>query len=69
MFYGMWFITLFAVGLIVTSCQQMNHENARQALQIFCSAHRNEIIQSLLTPEQQRAGQIVCSAVGMHLGQ
>ena len=46
-----------------------HRETARQALAIFCAAHRNEIIQTLLTPEQQRAGQVVCAAVGMNLGQ
>jgi hypothetical protein len=44
------------------------HETAQHALRVFCAAHRNEIVQTLLTPEQQRAGQIVCSAVGMNLG-
>jgi len=56
---------------MLIGCEQMqqHQETAQQALRIFCAAHRNEIIQTLLTPEQQRAGQIVCSAVGMHLGQ
>lgn len=58
---------LAALGL--TGCQGMTqHETAQHALQVFCSLHKSEIFATLLTPQQQQAGTIVCQAIGQPLG-
>lgn len=65
-------ISLLFVFCIVAlaGCEvfQANQENARHALQVFCSLHKNDIFSVLLTPEQTRAGNIVCGAIGQKLG-
>jgi hypothetical protein len=65
------YAALCAVGLMLGSCEQFGEhkETARQALSVFCTLKQVDIIRdALLTPEQQRAGAVVCSAVGMSLG-
>ena len=66
------FLVPACMFLVLASCEQMqqHRETAQHALRVFCALNRIEIISStLLTPEQQKAGAIVCAAVGMHLGQ
>ena len=59
---------MVAFGL--ASCEQLgsHQETATTLLRAFCALHRSDIIQVLLTPEQQRAGEIVCQAVGLRMG-
>lgn len=62
---------LFAVVIVtMAGCEmfQVNQENARHALYVFCSLHRADILSVLLSPEQARAGNIVCGALGLPLG-
>jgi hypothetical protein len=58
------------VAVMLGSCQNMpsSGETAQHALRVFCALHRADILNTLLTPEQQQAGTIVCLAVGMGLG-
>ena len=52
----------------MAGCSTEHYDTFRASLVHMCEFHRLTIIQTLLTPEQQRAGQIVCGAVGMGLG-
>jgi len=47
---------------------QQHYDTFQAAMRHACEFHRIEIVQWLLTPEQKRAGEIVCNAVGMGLG-
>lgn len=44
------------------------HETAIHALRVFCAANNAELTAILLTPEQRRAAQVVCHAIGMRAG-
>lgn len=59
---------LLFVGMTLTSCQEDTSQSARQILQTFCSLHRAEIFNTLLTEEQRASATVVCYAIGMRLG-
>ncbi|MEX3859633.1 hypothetical protein AB3X94_37215 [Paraburkholderia sp. BR10923] len=63
----LWFVAF--VLMTLASCESLQtNDTAQHALRVFCALHRADILATLLTPEQQRAGAVVCSAVGMTLG-
>lgn len=62
---------LFGICIVaLAGCElfQGNQQNASQILQAFCRLHKADIFSTLLTPEQVRAGRIVCGALGLPLG-
>lgn len=56
-----------ALSLTASACSAIN-PTPSDVLQKFCTFHSSQIAQVLFTPEQLKAGAIVCNAVGARLG-
>jgi len=54
----------------LSGCEQFSEhrDTFAQALSHMCEFHRLSIVQVLLTEQQRRAGEMVCNAIGLHLG-
>jgi len=62
-------IILGVIALLAVSCETLQPSNAAAVLRKFCALSQSSIASVLLTPQQVEAGRVVCSAVGMRLGE
>ena len=62
----MMLIATLAMLFVLASCENppWEHPTAQHALRVFCRLHQADIFATLLTPQQQAAGRLVCAAVG-----